>query len=401
MKHRQLLILLSAAAAVTIVAVLIISRQYAPLVQERDSAKAEPAENAPESGKTRVSSLPDVSTKLEPADQAKAHRQKIAETRKLASQKLSAVMQGETPPLSEEEQAAIDKGIVDSISSLTQQIINDPSFASHAIAMMAAEDDPEVLAMLAQAIGQAAAELGDKFPADLMLKMAQTDNNLIRREAALRVLGYLKKVSPEIEQGVVDLAQNAPTPELRTIAINAMGAWVSANREMATRVTDQLLAARNATDDSMVRGMVLQTIGNLEVPLSPKAVEAMGDAIKNESEPLNRSLAAVALGSGTNSANREQVISTLEQAYAGEQNLDTQRHILTQIVKASRWDAETYLERIPKPHPLLQQDVEDYLSILAQVDRNDWDAIWSKKSDLDHQRNTYPASHGGHGTDDN
>ena len=122
----------------------------------------------------------------------------------------------------------------------------------------------------------------------------------------------------------------------------------------------------------------------------------MTEAVLSEREASNRSLAAVALGSGSSPDNRNAVLSALETAYLQEPELDTQRHIITQITKAAGTEAELYLGRLPTPHPLLAQDVQDYVAILASVDRTNWGSIWERKSDLDEKRGTYPVGSGGH-----
>jgi hypothetical protein len=294
------------------------------------------------------------------------------------------------------EAAALEKHLLDSLSSLTQQLIMDPSLTTSVIVLLSKETDPETMMMIAQALGEAAATMGDKFPYDLLLSMAENDADFKRRFAALTALGYMSNPSADLKQRMSELATGGSTADLRAMAVSTMGSWMGRNRELTQQISDELLAARDASDDPTVRGMVIQSIGNMDSPLTPRGLAAMTDAVLSEREATNRSLAAVALGSGSSPDNRAAVLAALESAYLAEPELDTQRHILTQITKAAGSEAELYLQRLPTPHPLLAQDVQDYVGILASVDRTNWSLIWDKKSDLDDKRGTYPLGSGGH-----
>ena len=294
------------------------------------------------------------------------------------------------------ETAALEKHLLDSLSSLTQQLISDPSLTTSVIALLSKETDPDTMMMIAQALGEAAAAMGDKFPYDLLLTMAENDSDYQRRFAALTALGYMSNPSADLQQRMAQLSTGGDTAGVRAAAVATMGAWMGRNRDLTNQISDTLLAARDASDDPTVRGMVIQSIGNMDSPLTPKGLAAMSDAVLSEREASNRSLAAVALGSGSSPDNRAAVLSALEAAYLAEPELDTQRHIITQITKAAGAEAELYLGRLPTPHPQLAQDVQDYVGILASADRSNWGSIWEKKSDLDSQRGTYPVGAGGH-----
>ncbi|MGI8907658.1 MAG: hypothetical protein ACR2IE_14345 [Candidatus Sumerlaeaceae bacterium] len=298
------------------------------------------------------------------------------------------------------EAETLEQKLVDSMARLTEQLSKDPGSVKDAIALLEAESDPALMTLLAQAIGQAADAMGDKFPYDSLLKMALNDPSQDKRRAALTALGYMSKIPTELQQQVAEISRNAPSNELRIAAVECLGAWMSKNPALKQTISETLLATRVANEDAAVRGIAIQTIGNQDTPLSRKVFEAMADAVVHEVAPHNRSLAALALGGGVGPENREAILSTLEAAYLGEANLDTQRHLITQIAKAARYDAEDYLGRLPTPHPLLAQDIKDYVEILASADRKDWGAIWDQKSNRDHERGTYPGSHGGHDTDD-
>lgn len=309
------------------------------------------------------------------------------------------------PETSAAEQARLqveqtEKELVASMERLTAQVSSDPASVAEAVALLEAENDPALMMMLAQAIGAAADALGDKFPHEALLKMALNDPSLERRRAAITALGYMSKVPPELRDQIAEISRSGPDEQIRLAAIEAMGSWMNKNPQLIQTISEQLLLTREANSDPAIRGVVIQTIGNMDAPLSRKVFEAMAEAVVHEAIPHNRSLAALALGSGVGPESREPILATLESAYHVESNLDTQRHIITQITKAARYDAEDYLSRLPTPHPLLEQDVKDYIEILASVDRKDWGAIWNQKSERDHARGTYPGSHGGHGADD-
>lgn len=325
---------------------------------------------------------------------------RLAEARRRAARK--AIEEADTTAAlaAEQELLALETSLQDSLASLTQQLISHPELTTNVVALLREETDPMNMLLIAQALGEAAAVLGDQFPYDLLLDMAHGDGNFSRREAALVALGYVSHIPPDLEQKVLEISRTAPTVALQTAAIHSIGSWMSRNPNMADRLSESLLETRTASDETLVRATVIQTIGNMDRPLTPKVLQAMSEAVVEEPDPWSRSLAAVALGSGTSPQNRDAVLAALEHAYLNETKLDTKRHIITQITKASRYDAENYLLRLPTPHPLLEQDVKDYIEILNSMDRNNWGAIWDRKSERDTERGTYPSGHGGHDVDE-
>ena len=198
---------------------------------------------------------------------------------------------------------------------------------------------------------------------------------------------------------MAELARSGETADLRVAAISCLGSWMNHDRGLTQEISETLLSARAESDDPIVRSLVIQSIGNMDTPLSPKVFDAMADAVITERDSNNRSLAAVALGSGTSPENRNAVLTALEKAYLSESELNTQRHIITQIAKAGGEQAEAWLQRLPTSDPRLEQDVKDYMEILASVDRSNWGAVWEAKSNRDDQRGTYPGGSGGHGHD--
>lgn len=291
---------------------------------------------------------------------------------------------------------AMELELQDSMSSLTQQIISDPEFAKTAIAMLQAETDPEMMMMMAKAIGDAAPALKDKFPYRDLLDIALKDASTHRRKAALYAMSQMRDIPDDLKDGIAELSRTAQDTELRVSAVHTMGGWMSNDRTLTHEISETLLLTRDASTDPHVRGIVIQTIGNMDTPLSPKVFDAMAQAVMGEEVAHNRSLAALALGSGTGQENRAAVLDTLQKAYLSEPELETQRHLITQITKAGQAEAELWLAKLPTPDPMLAQDVNDYLEILASVDRKDWNSVWSAKSQRDHERGTYPSASGGH-----
>ncbi len=293
--------------------------------------------------------------------------------------------------------AEAEKNLIDSLTSLTQHLVNEQGSTTSVIDLLREEQDPQLMILIAQSLGEAAAAIGEDFPYESLADIIFNDSNFDRRQAAMLALGYMRKVPDALRLQMTEFAQSAPSPELRGAAVDLMGQWMNHSPELAETITEALLGAREATDHPFVRGVVIQTIGNSNAPLTPRVFEAMTDALQGETVAGNRSLAAVALGSGATPENHDAVITALEAGYQVETNLDTRRHIITQIAKAARGDAASYLQRLPTPDPLLAQDVSDYMEIMAATDPTDWGAIWEQKSDRDSMRNTYPVSDGGHG----
>ena len=67
--------------------------------------------------------------------------------------------------------------------------------------------------------------------------------------------------------------------------------------------------------------------------------------------------------------------------------MDTRRVILMQLVRAGQDEAPAILRSLPSDHPLIQNDIKDYLDFLSQGLR-DSDEIWTRKSLRDADRGT-------------
>lgn len=400
MKSGLLRILIAVVVVVVCIGLIYFARQKTDTGSSvPNNFQTQSTQNAPEPASAREQSKIVAITPSQ-KDDAAARVSALRKSHRAATDNLSTtLMLSEAEQLAEATRARnaeTDQNLIDSITSLTQQVVNDPSSTTGVIELLKEEDDPQLMILIAQALGEGAAVMGEAFPYDLLLEVALNDPDLARREAALLTLSYMRVVPDDLRLGIAEISQSAPTPQLRSAAIDTMGQWMNNIPDLAPSISEALLGAREASNHPLVRGMVIQTIGNSNAPLSPKVFDAMNDALRNETVAGNRSLAAVALGSGATPDNRESVIDALEAGYQAESELVTRRHIITQIAKAAKGDAAIYLQQLPTPDPLLAQDVADYVEIIRGSNQADWGAIWEQKSERDSQRGTDPNSHGGH-----
>lgn len=397
---------------VLVVASLVTGAVFFALVATLGGDRLRPGEESKEAagsvasyedaGGTNIRRMTAGDAKAELDAKAKAHVQAVRARSRAATANLNVALShgsSAAKTAAEARAAELERNLVDSMSSLTQSLIDNPELIPNTIALLESEENPETMMLIAQSLAEAASRLGDQFPYKDLLRMAMKEGDPKRREAAMLVLGYVTPVTQELQQQIAEISRTAALPEVRMAAITTMGSWMTRNRTLAPAITDSLLATRTASSDPSVRGYAIQTIANMDMPLTPKAMEAMKDALQFESEPNNRSLAALAIGSSARGANQQEAIQTLQTAFQNETDRTARRHLITQIAKASRWNPDGTIGSMTSEDPLIMQDIEDFRRILANSDPNDWGAIWNQKSELDHTRGTVPGGHGGHGAD--
>lgn len=343
---------------------------------------------APTTATEQKGTAPAVAQKLAPVDFGRPV-EKIVELTSASTTLVAQAVESRDESVTqqiEEEMRQLEMELQEAMTSLSLQLVGDEKATSEVLEMMRNQDDPDILMMLARALGESAAFLGDRFPVDELLSMAESDESTVRRQAALAALGYSVNVSDETRQRIAKIAESAASPEERTAAISALGSIAYRNEQLADQVREDLLPVLKAADHPMLRGLAIQTIGNMDRPLSEPVLNAMADAVRNETVAGNRSLAALALGGGTSRENQQQVLDVLTNAFNAEANVETQRHILTQLVKVTRDPA--FLNTIASSDGLVIQDIADYREILATVDRDNWSAIWEAKNRLNEERGT-------------
>lgn len=297
-----------------------------------------------------------------------------------------------SPETSATQLEQLSESVRDMFSTLTEQLRMNPDMTTDVLRRMMAETDPELVSLMAQAIADAAPVIGKRLPVDLLLRIALHDPMPERRQAALYILSQAQEITSEMRQELVSISMGDTSMDVRVTAIAAMGAWMNRDRQLAEGICADLVAARDATDNPMVRGFAIQTIANMDMPLGEKLLGAMTESLNTEPVAQNRSLAALALGCGVSPDNQQQVLTNLEQAYMRESDLQTRRHIITEIARAGMDKAPDVLNRLPAPDNLLSQDVADYVEILRSGKAADFDAVWKEKSQRDDSRGTYPGS---------
>lgn len=253
-----------------------------------------------------------------------------------------------------------------------------PSPVPDAVVRLERETDPERLAALA-------AELSvPDLPVEAGRRLARVAEagDKHRGEAAMAALSALSDPDEVVLESILRRARNAEDPEVQVVAIDTAAAWMARNPALTGRIGADLAEIAMASRHEVVRGHAIQGVANVERPLSPKVMEAMGLLARTDSSPQNRLLAALALGSSPDG------LELLEKAVVTEPLLDVRRVMLIHVVRAG--GGEVALRRIAVSDPAVAQDVADYVEILG-TDPPDSHAIFEAKFRRDVARGSIPA----------
>ena len=293
-----------------------------------------------------------------------------------------------THPLGDRIRLAIGNGdletsVLDQLRAELRR--NTPEVGREMLEAMQLETDPTVLIVLANLLG----ENPDVMMSDEAIRAltALTDSELApKRQAALAALSYANMVTPQLVERVTLLSREDGSNAVRVSAIASMSVWMGRKPSLVERLSQELLATAHSADDPVVRGNAIQLIANQGQKLDDNVLQEFGKYLDSETVPENRQLAAYGLGSATGTA-RPAALAQLQLAYGRELDIDTRRVILMQIVRAGAEGAAAILQTLPADQTLLQNDVRDYLDILALGIRNA-DEIWTRKSLRDADRGT-------------
>lgn len=255
-------------------------------------------------------------------------------------------------------------------------------------AIFEAESDPRMLAHLAQILAPHIAANAELFRK--VVDLAQL-GSAERRIAALSMLSSISNPGPDLLDLVFRLSREDGAKDVQISAIQLIANW-SGNSQQWDELSRELVKTINASNEVEVRRFAIQVIALHPGATPPEVLGAMAEYMKQDPSAHNRAIAALGLGNAKGEL-RHSALSHLEQAFAGEENLNTRRNIITQIARAGEQNAIAILNRLPvHRHPLLAQDVRDYVEIL-QAGRTAPEDLYFTKFARDTERGTIVGSY--------
>jgi hypothetical protein len=281
-----------------------------------------------------------------------------------------------------------DEQIEVALEALAQLLQNDPGV--HEVwASFAAESDPNMLAQLARILTPRVAANAELF--QKVVDLAQRGDLAEKRSAALSMLSSISDPGPKLLDLVFRLSREDGAKDVRLSAIQLIGNWASHSQDWDD-LSRELVKTINASNESEVRRFAIQVIALHPETAPPEVLGALADYMKQDPSAHNRAIAALGLGSVKGDF-RDSALGHLEQAFAGEENINTRRNIITQIARAGEQDAIAILNRLPADHDaLLAQDVRDYVEILQAGGVGPSD-IYFAKFERDKERGTIVGSY--------
>ena len=274
------------------------------------------------------------------------------------------------------------------LQALAQLLQNDPGV--HEVwASFAAESDPDMLAQLARLLTPRVAANAELFKK--VVALAQRGDLAEKRSAALSMLSSISDPRPELLDLVFRLSREDGAKDVRLSAIQLIENWASHSQNWDD-LSRELVKTINASNESEVRRYAIQVIALHPKATAPEVLGAMAGYLKKDPSAHNRAIAALGLGNVRGEL-RHTALDHLEQAFAGEENVNTRRNIITQIARAGQQDAIAILNRLPvHQDTLLAQDVRDYVEIL-QAGGTAPDNIYFAKFARDTERGTIVGSY--------
>lgn len=218
------------------------------------------------------------------------------------------------------------------------------------------------------------------------LNVLLSDDTLDRRQASLTTLAAVSEITPDLLQAVARVSREDASSEIKTGALKTMTTWMGQHPDLFPQIVDELLTTMKISVEPEIRTQAIEAIADLNRSLPTNILDQVEAYLKTAPRPQDRALAARALASA-NGESRAWAISALQEAYVQEQDLNTRRSIMTQIVRAATTQSPEILKQLPTGEPLLAQDATDYLEIL-QSGVTDPEAIRNEKTNRDTRRGT-------------
>lgn len=298
-----------------------------------------------------------------------------AGTMTVALQHLGLILKGES-----------DDPVDPALQFLVRLLEEDPRNVRQALAAFEAESNPAILTALAQLLAPHVSQENNSELFDTALTLIKQSESPETRAAGLLMFSAMTDPPPNLVDSVLRLSRDDESIRVRLKAIYILGRWAASNPQKWQQLSSELVRTIDASEDELVRGHAIQLIALHTGVHEPEILGAIDEYMRFDPTTQNRGIAALALG-GVTGELREPAIALLEEAFGGEPDLDTQRNILTQIARVGGQDAIFVLARLPNAHPVLDQDIRDYLEILQSSDL-DFDEIYSLKFALDAERGT-------------
>ncbi len=268
-------------------------------------------------------------------------------------------------------------------SDLQQQAVDQPGAFSELLAFFQSETDSDLLLRLARILGPRL-ETSDEKVKQEVLGMASKDPLPARRAAALALVASLKSLPPDAIETVAELSRADESDDVRLNAVYTLGHWADLPDHWDA-VSRALVQTIDANDAPHIRGNAIQTIALRGDRISDDVLAAMTDFLENDPTPKNRAIAALAFGDVPESL-QPIALKHLQQAFNRETDLSVRRNMMTQIARTGD-DAIPFLLELKTDHPLLRQDVLDYIRLIESGEVNS-DNIYEHKFALDAERDT-------------
>lgn len=185
------------------------------------------------------------------------------------------------------------------------------------------------------------------------------------------------------------IAREHASLEVRLEAIYKLSHWAN-DPDLWEAIAGELIETIDTLDDPAVRGHAIQTLALRGDAATDSVTAALIEYLEFDPSPKNRAIAALGLGSAPDDL-RPVALHHLERAFETETDLEVRRNILTHLARAGGPDAMPVLLRLRAEHPLLQQDILDFVEILHDGISHP-DEIYPRKFVLDAERDTIVGS---------
>lgn len=274
------------------------------------------------------------------------------------------------------------------LSNVSRPADFEPGSAARLVIALRSETDPARVAALAQQILEQRVAVRDRETLRDALELLGGDPLAERRVGALALLSYAADVEPELVTAVAATSRADSDQQVRSVAVLTLAAWMHERPVLTAQISRELLeVVRTSPADHEAHVLALQSVALLDRVLPKDVLQGMANALRTEPAADRRAIAALALGAATGDASAF-AVRELELAYERETDLDTKRNLITQIVRTARGEAVPILQRLASTDPLIDQDIRDYVEILA-TGATDPDDVFGKKSRRDAARGTF------------
>jgi len=271
-----------------------------------------------------------------------------------AKQELTPIPEAASPPVGEIEafKLTFDKyegtGEKEAAcrENLSRRLKEDPAFMAEALEYMRAETNACFMVCLGNLIAQDSAEARDKV-SQVAIGLIEGNESTERRQTAMSLLSYLP-CDPKLVQTAGRAAQGDADLQLRTTAIDTLGAWLrqsygrpvggmveAAEQENKNIAGWELIQAINASDDAQINEHGLRVLASQGALLTADVFNAMPGLFQRDFDSANRLLAASVLGLASDDA-KDFALKQLEQFYLQEKDSEAKQAIANQMIHLAK-----------------------------------------------------------------